>query len=1098
MWPEINITRSLSAFFALAFMMLLNVSSFAQDSNKSLFNASFIKPVMVQKSGELSFNVVRVQNNSDSALHILPILNMPKGWAIFSKSLVDTVVLPHSAISFPFRFIAPEKAKSDIEHVIYFKAFSAKKNILIESSFIVKLEVFHKWDVITPRTRVLFYPRMNLAKFDIVVVNNGNSTEHITLDIKPDNKIVLEGLSASDFKQEISLASNSDTTLKFKATYVYSEDRVFDVSKIQIYASANEKTIYRAVFIEKYSDTYAPFQIDHNLSNAAELGFRTFSKNSEILPFIKARGETEFKNESSFRYNLNYYNLTQTENIISNSYYNFLYTLNNFKVGVGAFNSQLGRNLYSRNGIMVSDLIKLTRASSFEGYANYSFLSPKTSFAAAYHFNKDNTNIMASASYDVDGINKVNTSSVVFNTGRIAVAKNHQIDAIFYGYKEDHSLTNNYQLIGYAWDINYIGEITPNLSVQITNNFGSPNIPGPKMGLLNLFTKWKYNLSKTKDYISGNYYYSSRKFHYMNYEGYELPQIKLNDQYASIFFYSNSNKKIRWNIGPSVEFYYSLRPVADKDEPSAFRIKKYRLEYKGYFGHHLMLSIKNGIGEMHSDESLPQDKSLYDLHILGAYNNHGYGVRLSYDYGPMVNMGLYQYSLDAGNNSINIAPYIIKNYFDGRVSMSLFANLNYRFDLKYGSINVNPKIETYIFKDWYAVIGGTYSYTQQSYQEFDSHNSFYYLEFSIQKRWGKSKINKWKNDVKRLKIQLFQDENGNNLMDKNEKRISNVKVRVQIVDAVNKIKRGNFPVDITLLSNKKGIVTFNSLPQGFYKITITPLSTLQEYFFINKNTEEVELDKNKFITIPFQKASKISGQINIKRYRYAKNSEQKIDLTNIKVVAYDKVGNSYSTFTLSDGSFIIFAPGKHFYQLRIQNVFGKSFRIVRNDIPIFLTDTTTTPVVFRVAEKSRKINFKKVKPANSDTNAPPLQQIKVLRGKSYANSSRKEVDRNKAPEFNLPQSNRSITQMKPSKYYIIANEGLTIEDANKLASILDGYSINNHIGYIDGIKTYYVYLLSFNTRDEARQQLNSYNKDVIKYLHIIRLNKNREVKIVKK
>lgn len=1093
MWSETYITRILSAFFVLAFIMFLNVFSFAQDSSKSLFNASFVKPIIIQKTGELSFNVVRVQNNSDSVLHILPILNMPKGWAMYSNSFVDTVVFPHSTISFPFRLLAPEKAKSDIEHVIYFKAFSAKKNILIESSFVVKLEVFHKWDVITPKTRVFFYPRMNLAKFDIVVVNNGNSTEIITLDIKPDNKIVLEGPGDFDFKQEISLASNSDTTLKFKATYVYSEDRVFDVSKVQIHASANDKMIYRAVLIEKYSDTYAPFDIDRNLSHEAELGIRTFSKNSKILPFIKTRGKAVFKNESSFRYNLNYYNLTETENIIGNSYYNFLYTLSNFKVGVGAFSSQLGRNLYSRNGIMVSDLIKLTRTSSFEGYASYSFLSPKTSFAAAYHFNKENINLLGSVSYDIDGINKVNTSSAVINTGRITVAKNHQISAILYGYKEDHFLTNNYQLMGFAWDINYYGKITPNLSVQITNNFGSPNIPGPKMGLLNLFAKWKYNFSNIKDYISGSYYYSSRKYHYMSYEGYALPQIKLNDQYANIFFHSNSKKKIRWNVGPSVEFYYALRPVANQDEPASYRIKKYRLEYKGFFGHHLMLSIKNGIGEMHSDEAITQDKSLYDLHVLGTYNNHGYGVRLSYDYGPMVNIGLYQYSLDAGTNSVNIAPYLIKNYFDGRVSMSLFTNLNYRFDLKYGSINVNPKIETYIFKDWYAVIGGTYSYTQQSYKAFDSHNSFYYLEFSIKKRWGKSDINKWKNDLRRLKIQLYQDENSNGIMDNREQRISNVKVRVQIVDAVNKTKRGNFTVDITLLTNDKGIVTFNRLPKGFYKITITPLSALQEYFFVNKSAEEIELNKNRFITIPFQKANKISGQIIIKRDRFAKNSEQNIDLTNIKIVAYNKMGNSYSTFTLSDGSFVIFAPGNRFYQLRIKNVFGKNFRITKNDIPVFLTDTTTTPIIFNIVERNRKIKFKKIKPANSDSNAPPLQQIKVLPGKIYTNSSRKEADKNRVPEFNMPLANISITKMIPKKYYIVASDGLSIDDARKIVNILYEQGIRSHIGSIDSVETYSVYLSHYDTRAEAKQKLNSYNKEVRKPFHIIRFNKKGKI-----
>ena len=274
-----NIARIGAAYLLLALFLSLTLNLLSQDTTKNtLLEASFIKSEIDQKTGELSFNVVRIQNYSDRTISIQPILDLPKGWAMFSESFTDTVVPSNSAISLPFRFRTSSTAKSDIEHIISFKAFSAKDDILIESSFVVKLEAFHSWDVIIPEKRVFFYPRMNLAKFEIIIVNKGNTNEMISLDINPDSKVILEGLNVSDLKQDIRLASNSDTTLKFTATYIYSEERVFDVSKVQIHASDGEKKIFRAVLIEKYSDTYSPFEIDKNLAHEAEIGVRAFTK----------------------------------------------------------------------------------------------------------------------------------------------------------------------------------------------------------------------------------------------------------------------------------------------------------------------------------------------------------------------------------------------------------------------------------------------------------------------------------------------------------------------------------------------------------------------------------------------------------------------------------------------------------------------------------------------------------------------------------------------------------------------------------------------------------------------------------------------------
>ena len=1082
-----NTTRMLPALLMPLILLFIGFSCPAQSLNTSPpLEAFFVKNEVVQKKGALSFNVVRIQNNTNKPIAIQPILDLPEGWAMFSTFFKDTVVPAHATLSLPFRFRTSATAKSTIKHTIRFKAFSSRDNILIEKSFSVILEKYHNWDVLIPDKRVFFYPRMNSAKFDVVVMNNGNTNEHIILDIKPDVKINLESKNLSDFALSIDLPPNSDTTLNFEATYVYSENRVFDISKVKIYASTEDKKLFRSVIIEKYTDTYAPFKINNDLLNEAEVGARTFLKNSEFLPFVRARGMKTFKNEALFKYNFTYYNLMETENLIGNTYYNFLYQQNELKVGLGAFSSQLGRNLYSRNGIMVSDLIKISPTSGIEGFASYSIINPKASFAAAYHLNTDQVNMQGSLSFDIDKFNKKNTISAIFSTGKIKLAKHHQMNAVLYGYDEKNYFKNSYHETGFAWDVNYLGVINKNLSVQLSNIYGSPDIPGPQKGLLTFLSRFRYNIGNTKNYFSALYLNSARNYYNRNSDGVKLPNIHLKDQYASLFFNFNASKKVRWYIGPSIEFYASSRPASQPGQRLLFNINKYRMEYKSFFGHHFMLNAKYGVGLMYFQGDKSTKDAVYDFHLLTSYSNNGYGIRLSYDYGPMVNMGLYQYALDVGNNSINFAPYLIKSYFKNWLHVSLFTNLSYKFDLQYGSVNINPKIETYLYKDWYASVGGNYTYTTQSYSDFTTHGSFYYLEFSIKKKWGIRKYDRWKNDVRRLKIQLFQDENGNGIMDNNEQRISNVKVRLQLRNAVDQTKRGNIPVDITLLSNKKGFVTFNQIPQGFYQLSIIPMTDMQQYFYINKSAEDVELIKNTFIKIPFEKAARIAGHVEVKRQRISKDGDKKIDLANVKITAFNNTGDSYSSFTLPDGSFVIFAPGHHVYHLRIQNVFGKRYRVVKNDIVIDLADTTSPEVIFKVAEMARKIKFKKANPVSTNPTAPKLQKIKVLPGKIYHDGKERTFDKNQVPDFNLPQQQLEVHQLVLAKYYIMADQVTDMASARRVVKILREQGLNPKVGTSAGQNSYFIYLDYFDTRSEAKQQVKNYSAEVKATLNVVK------------
>lgn len=690
--------KKIILFFLISNLLVVWDNIIHAQTGSDVLEVVFVKDNITKENGELSFNVAKVINNGNEPVLIQPVLDLPHGWAVFSNAFEDTIIPAGSSISFPFRFRTSAEASSEKEHIVVFKAFEKNSSKVSEATFTVEVSAFHNWDVIVPDKRVFFFPERDIVQFSFIIKNEGNTGEEISIDITPDRNTELLENNWTGSEKKLYLEPHEEEVIILEARYANEEARVFDIGKVHILAKTEDKKVYRDVILEKYSDKYSPFEVDRTLSNETELGVRTFARSNEVKPFLRARGNTTFKNDSKLRYNFTYYDILEDESVINNTYYNFLYTMDEFNVGVGAFSSMLGRNLYSRNCLMVSNTFNINDLSNIEGYASYGLVEQKANIAAAYSYNNENFNLKGSLAYDIDSYYKRNTASAVIHTGRFPVFKNHELRISLYGYNEDHNVKNPYSMLGYAWDLNYYGRITEKFDIHFTNNYGSPDIPGPQMGLKNFYTKLKFTPGTKNNYVTLNFINSSRDYFFYDAEGEKLPDIHLRDNYASFFFHNNSHKKARWYVGPSIEFYNSSHPIPE-NKRRYYDVDKYRMEFKGYFGRNLMINVKYGLGIMNVTENEAREENVHDFHVLSNYSNNGYGIKLAYDYGPMVNMGLYQYALDAGNHSVSVSPYILKSYFSGRVSLSMFTNYTYRFDLDYASLNINPKVETYVFKN---------------------------------------------------------------------------------------------------------------------------------------------------------------------------------------------------------------------------------------------------------------------------------------------------------------------------------------------------------------------------------------------------------------
>jgi hypothetical protein len=1059
----------LSLFFLPG--LTIQAQSAGHENEEKILSVTFVKPEISQKSGQLSFNVIRIHNYSDSAQRIKPILMLPEDWLLFSAPFRDTVVPPNDSISLSFRFKLPDEVSSEVKHDITFRAYSNKNVLLSETSCSVYPEPYHNWNVIFPENRIFFSPRQNSTSFELRIENKGNTEESIDFNLEQDKKIELTTTGWQP-GNPLKLRPFQDTTLKFNAKYINDEYRVFDISKLSFKATAGNDVVNRSLMLEKYNDTYAPLIIDRALPHMVEIGTRSFSGNDKILPFLKARGLSTFQKGSTLQYNFNYYAMTGNENLISNTYYQFLYKRKELKIGLGAFSSQLGRNLYTRNGIMISDVLKLSKTFSMEAFLSQSILNSKTSVATGYTLETKKIGLHGSVAYDIDNDKGINTGSVMLQSSLIKLFKTHELSFNIYGYHETHDLLYDYTLAGIAWDINYFARFGKIFAVQLVNNYGSPYIPGPQMGLLN-FGVHGVILLGNRNFFSVKYINSSREYHTYTFEGIEIPNSSLYDQYVTLKYHSNSNPNHTWEAGPSTESYRSYRPSATlPGQFNEYFAQKLRLEYKGNIYKLLTLQMKTGVSDIFTKETTESKYQRYDFHLLGGLSfKYGIGVAFSYDYGPMVNNGLYQFSGDVENHSVTVSPSVMGSYFKERINFNLFANFIYRMDLDYASININPKIEAFVVRDWYVTASGTYHFTRQEYPDFINNNAYTYLELSIKKRFGKSEINKWQKNTKRLRIVMFKDDNGNGVKDDMEQGLPFIKTRLKLTNSDNPNFSEEFPVDIILLSNSAGTVNYNRLPKGFYDLSITPLSDVKEYFYVDRSNEKLELSKNATYYIPFQKASKITGKINVQRAKFIKKGEELLDLKNIKVTAYSKQGNSYSSFTLEDGSFTIFVPEDNTYYLRIGNVFGSNYKIAQNDIPITISDSANNQVVFNVSEVTRQVKFKEAKPAKTDTTQQEPLKIKVLHGKFYENSPDAAVDPNSVPHFNIPEAPVEEVDILPGNFYVVIGTDSTRTNAVKLKRIADENGLESSLGYYETDGKYYIFTRFYQSKGEAREEL---------------------------
>jgi len=205
-----------------------------------------------------------------------------------------------------------------------------------------------------------------------------------------------------------------------------------------------------------------------------------------------------------------------------------------------------------------------------------------------------------------------------------------------------------------------------------------------------------------------------------------------------------------------------------------------------------------------------------------------------------------------------------------------------------------------------------------------------------------------------LTILGFDDQNGNSVKDDNEKPISNVLINIARDPDKNEKQKTGFS-ETQMITDPDGEIFYGNIPEGTYDLRITPLSNLEDLYFLDGRNQALKADEDKVHYLPLVESYKVKGKVIIDRD--PNSTEGRLNLEGIRITAESDNGYSYSALTTSSGQFVLNLPKANLYIVKIYNVFGERFMLEQGEYEVMFMDNKVINLDFKFVEQRREIRF---------------------------------------------------------------------------------------------------------------------------------------------
>ncbi len=957
--------------------LLFTISSFAQISsgNGNRLQAKFLKNKIETNANTSIFNLLTIRNKTNKNFSGTVRYTVPDKWSVLGPNNVPVNIPAKDSIILPVRVSVSNKAVGEVGYALIASVLDKQnRQIISEYSFIVIPRIAHLKTTLINRT-TYFNSKNAEAKILYRLENKGNTNEVVHLEIDGKNSLSINNARVLDvYADDINIPPHTDTIVDFSVRY----DPKVDLRKyyfLEIKVSASDTSFTNLVWANRIEDKYYYKIPEYYKCGIFQIIFNNLLQETPSISFW-AKGNILFKKNLTLYYYLR--PATWNNNVVFDDLYktSSIYYVglenNMFDVRLGTIYSKLRQRYFGVGGSAEVNF-KNFLTSGFYVMNNYShsdFYGGSIGYRAKSKFSVN----FGYAEMNYDSLYK--NSQIATFTTRFKLTKNHSISIRAGGSQTVDGLNTNYEPYNYELGLRYNGNFNK-FRIDISTDYGTPEYTG---------------LSAGRFYANGMIDYKVNKRN-------NLYLIYVKQDYTPAIYYNGILQPIRYTkydeaklehantYNKSTILYYGLNFISEKtdqiiavngvNEPFA------TYNYRVYFKTLIKLNYKDikftpqlDFGKIDIIDGYDYDnnpnKSVFTYNFYFNVTARNSGLLMFYRNGPYrIYEQYYYYSNAYLSKRIFITAYWDKFLLNKLLWLNVRANYQSNLFDNTNIFNLQTQFTWYFPKDWSIYVLNNYSLrtlkdarTNASYKYSQG-----YLEVGIRKEINCKQPRIQFYD---LKIVFYRDINGNRIKESNEPGINDVLATIKI-DPDNVIKESSAQfVSSELLSAANGEIEYKNIPNGNYILNFKLLGNIVGNFSRENIELPFSINEDKVIYIPYLENNRIIGKVILNRDPLSAFGN--IELGNIRVIAEDTKGNTYSALTDNQGNFVIYTPVADHYVVKINNIFYESFELQQPEYIVKFNGYKQFEVTFVFNEKKRQINFD-----NEINEEPDIEDIKLIR-----------------------------------------------------------------------------------------------------------------------
>ncbi|PCH93918.1 MAG: hypothetical protein COB85_06250 [Bacteroidetes bacterium] len=949
----------------------------------------FVKYKTFQSPDSIYFNVLKLTNNTTERISGVAKVRVPANWNLISDDSKSISINPGESAYVPVRLVLARTVKGGVAYVVSATFdYDLAKPLLSTTCYITTPKV-SKWRFFAPKRIVYLSKRVQFEKFELVFENNGNYDELILLDFAVGEALEMAEAEDGVFVRNFLLPANTDTSIFFDVRYIPKENghemHNWRGSDIRLTAStADKKETYGLwfKFLKSKHRNMIRGVTPLNLSVTARnlLSIRSLGLN------IGVWGTILLKKKRELSYNFNNYSLLSFNNKTGKQYADqqwrytrmmITYKDENLSVTfgdivIGIESSAYGRGLkgsytFGKNKIkagIVRNLFYALNGFTLEHQINIGKTLNRLEYGISY-INDDYNKINIAGGAVGVNFSFLQNQNVRLLVGYSNVYHNYndstfRINDTAFVKTDDPGVTFN----GVGFILDYSGRILNKLRFNFMSRFGSKHHQSIYKGRQEMAANVWYDFNRKYTLLVryGRYSYDPAIYRF----GLLQPKRSFTKNLYMASLYAKFNRKITLQIGPNIEFLSRARYDYYMDRIDTLKTRSYRLNvrlhYRPEYTTLISPYVTMGFSEItqYADSAYGKpilntsanSKPFYNFQAGLNFRKKHWGVNIYYYYGPYSISSQSAY-LNGGlfHKSITVLPYFEK-YIKKNIRLVSYNSYTYDSSRNTQRMNFNLRTEFYLKKEWMFFINNNLSlYSRVSSEYGKVSNRTYYLDIGFRKAF---EIQQPRVKYYDLKIVCYEDLNGNRSFDDNEKGIDNIIIEIDRHADTSSTRLGKFEY-LEMITDQFGEINYYKIPEGSYKLDFTPLFKLGNLYNINGDEQNIVIGSKTTLFVPFVKANRISGHVEVERDEYS--SEGTIKLADLRITGADTAGNTYSTLTDNRGEFILFVPQSGRYKISVKTVFSNNFVLEQNDFVVDFNGFKEFEVVFKYREKRRGINI---------------------------------------------------------------------------------------------------------------------------------------------